>query len=326
MVTGGSLHSFLMSAGDEYSEVMAGRHIKQMLEGVHYLHSLGIIHRDLKVENILLQRVGTQLEVKIADFGLSAICAIGVGGYDAEHSVKRKKYNSCTELWGTKVCFHAARSESLLFQQEYFAPELIDRAYGPQVDMWSLGCIAYEMLAGEPAFSLKLASSLLTFLLLTLFRKCRKEHILFDKIRRGEYSMQLGYLCSLSPHPHPSLPHRVWNEISPTGRDFVKSLLCVKPTRRLCATEALNHPWIIEASTHVESSTEDNAPPPPGAPLLKQQSLRNVADNYRRNFAEDRKLKKGGSRFNLIDALPQGPIEEKSEPQSTVTLPPVSSK
>lgn len=74
-----------------------------MLQGVHYLHSLGIIHRDLKVENILLQKVGNQLEVKIADFGLSAICAVGENGYDADHSVKRKKYNQCTELWGTKV-------------------------------------------------------------------------------------------------------------------------------------------------------------------------------------------------------------------------------
>ncbi|CAE7423175.1 CPK25, partial [Symbiodinium microadriaticum] len=110
-----------------------------MLHGVHYLHSLGIIHRDLKVENILLHKVGDHLEVKIADFGLSAICELGAAGYDAEHSVKRKRYSACRELWGTK---------------EYFAPELIRRAYGPQVDMWSLGCIAYEMLAGCPAFSL----------------------------------------------------------------------------------------------------------------------------------------------------------------------------
>jgi len=139
LVRGGSLHQFLMDTTD-YSETQAARHIKQMLHGVHYLHSLGIIHRDLKVENILLQRVGTVLEVKIADFGLSAICRIGEDGYDADSSVKRKKYSKCRELWGTK---------------EYFAPELINRAYGPQVDMWSLGCIAYEMLAGEPAFSLK---------------------------------------------------------------------------------------------------------------------------------------------------------------------------
>lgn len=81
----------------------------------------------------------------------------------------------------------------------------------------------------------------------------------------------------------------------------MKSLLCVKPSRRLCATEALNHPWIVEACLIEETQ----APPPGSAPLQKQASLRNVADNYRKNFAEDRKLKKGGSRFNLIDVLPR---------------------
>jgi serine/threonine protein kinase len=138
--------------------------------------------------------------------------------------------------------------------------------------------------------------------------------------------MQLGYLPALLLAPAPVLTatslsslvaNRVWNEISAVGRDFVKSLLCVKPTRRLCATEALNHPWLLETA-HVEEEIQ-NHPPPPGA-LLKQPSLRNVADNYRKNFAEDRKLKKGGSRFNLIDVLPQDPIEEKSEPRAVPSV------
>ena len=72
--------------------------------------------------------------MKIADFGLSALVRIGEDGYDVEESSKRKKYKGLTEMWGTK---------------EYFAPELIDQAYGPQADLWALGCILFEMLCGH---------------------------------------------------------------------------------------------------------------------------------------------------------------------------------
>ena len=82
----------------------------------------------------LSQGVGSLIEVKIADFGLSALVRIGEDGYDVEESSKRKKYKGLTEMWGTK---------------EYFAPELIDQAYGPQADLWALGCILFEMLCGH---------------------------------------------------------------------------------------------------------------------------------------------------------------------------------
>ena len=47
--------------------------------------------------------MGDCLEVKIADFGLSAICELGGGGYDSDYNVKLKKYAACREVWGTKV-------------------------------------------------------------------------------------------------------------------------------------------------------------------------------------------------------------------------------
>ena len=97
-----------------------------------------MVHRDLKLDNVLLSSKKRQCEVKLADFGLSALIRLGEDGYDP----------------GEQQAQALCRPERALGHKEYFAPEVIDRAYGPQADVWALGCILYEMLSGHQAFPL----------------------------------------------------------------------------------------------------------------------------------------------------------------------------
>eukprot|EP00607_Mallomonas_marina_P010141 CAMPEP_0182419260 /NCGR_PEP_ID=MMETSP1167-20130531/3673_1 /TAXON_ID=2988 /ORGANISM="Mallomonas Sp, Strain CCMP3275" /LENGTH=421 /DNA_ID=CAMNT_0024594037 /DNA_START=145 /DNA_END=1410 /DNA_ORIENTATION=+ len=213
-INGGDLRDHLTTA-TLYTEVMAARYVKQILLAIHYLHSLGIVHRDLKLDNILRQIVNDVSIMKVADFGLSALCRIGDAGYDAEDSGKRKGYKGLKEMWGTK---------------EFFAPELIDQAYGPQADMWSIGCIMYEMLTGRLAFP---------------YRDRSAE--LYMRIQSGAYDQKMPALL----------------RISPEGRDLLKCMLTVDPIRRYSATEALEHPWITgqchteDHNKHLEITVEN---------------------------------------------------------------------
>lgn len=96
--------------------------INQLICGVHYLHSVNVIHRDLKPQNILVTKDGV---LKIADFGLSRSLEIRVPPYSSE----------VVTLW-------------------YRSPELLmgSTSYKFYVDIWSLGCIIYEMITLEPLF------------------------------------------------------------------------------------------------------------------------------------------------------------------------------
>ncbi|KAK0084064.1 hypothetical protein PV325_007665 [Microctonus aethiopoides] len=95
--------------------------MKQILDGVHYLHKNRIIHRDLKLGNLFLD---DELTVKIGDFGLATRLA---------HDGERKK-----TLCGTP---------------NYIAPEILTKVgHSYEVDVWSIGCIMYTLLVGKPPF------------------------------------------------------------------------------------------------------------------------------------------------------------------------------
>ncbi|XP_058800159.1 serine/threonine-protein kinase polo [Phymastichus coffea] len=96
-------------------------YMKQILNGVEYLHDHRIIHRDLKLGNLFLN---DDIQVKIGDFGLAT---------KLEHEGERKK-----TLCGTP---------------NYIAPEILTKVgHSYEVDIWSIGCIMYTLLVGKPPF------------------------------------------------------------------------------------------------------------------------------------------------------------------------------
>lgn len=97
--------------------------LKQLIKGVHHCHKNRVLHRDLKPQNLLINREGV---LKLADFGLARAFGIPVKNYTHE----------VVTLW-------------------YRAPDILmgSKKYSTSVDIWSVGCIFAELVNRKPLFS-----------------------------------------------------------------------------------------------------------------------------------------------------------------------------
>ena len=151
--------------------------LKEVLDTLVYLHSIGIVHRDIKMENIVLIRHENGLDIKLVDFGLS------------ELKFPNKKLD-----W---FCGTVA----------YMAPEFhLKQDYTESVDLWSLGVMAYTMIAKKFPFN------------------GINEKEIIDRI--------------LVKVPD-------FLKFSEMQRDFVEKLLSKEPEMRPTASQALEHPWLL---------------------------------------------------------------------------------
>lgn len=186
--------------------------IYQILRAVKFIHSAGVIHRDLKPENILINE---DCELKICDFGLARVCK--------NTDVSRP---NMTEYVATRW---------------YRAPEIMINAkkYTKAIDLWSTGCILFEMMSGRVLFPGKDYTHQVNLILNVLGSPTEEDYAAIPQSRSKQYIM--------------SLPHREkrpWKHLIPAakhdGLHLIDRLLTFNHSNRATAEEALEHPYVAE--------------------------------------------------------------------------------
>ncbi|KAK4788111.1 hypothetical protein SAY86_019430 [Trapa natans] len=205
LCSGGELFDRIIQRG-HYSERRAAELTKIIVGVVEACHSLGVMHRDLKPENFLLVNKDDDFSLKAIDFGLSVFFKPG---------------QIFTDVVGSPY---------------YVAPEVLQRHYGPEADVWTAGVILYILLSGVPPFW------------------AETQQGIFDAVLKGYIDFD-------------SDP---WPLISDSAKDLIRKMLCSRTADRLTAHQVLCHPWICENGV-----APDRALDPAVMSRLKQFSAMN---------------------------------------------------
>lgn len=192
------------SAEKKINPLLVKSYLHQLLQGIAFCHSHRVLHRDLKPQNLLIDRRG---QLKLADFGLARAFGIPVRTYTHE----------VVTLW-------------------YRSPEILlgSRHYSTPVDTWSIGCIFAEMVNRHPLFP---GDSEID----ELFRIFRTLGTPDDSDWPGVSSLP-DYKTSFPKWRKQDIS-KVVPTLDPAGQDLLKQLLVYEPSQRISAKQAIAHSY-----------------------------------------------------------------------------------
>ncbi|CAG8889369.1 unnamed protein product [Penicillium nalgiovense] len=265
------------SGGELFDYILNNRYLKdnsarrlfaQLVSGVGYLHKKGIVHRDLKLENLLLDR---NRNIIITDFGFAnTFDPLDPLDEEIEYNLTNKEYVKRKRL--DKIGGNGLRRGDLMQTSCgspcYAAPELVvsDSLYtGRKVDVWSCGVILYAMLAG---------------------------YLPFDDDPANPDGDNINLLYKYIVTTPLTFPEYV----TPHARDLLRRILVPDPRKRADLFEVARHSWLSEFSnivSHITSSTTNvvdiaNTTIPSGKDLLSAPAS-GQASSYLHKFTETQK-------------------------------------
>jgi len=179
----------------------------QILEGILYCHRRRVLHRDLKPQNLLIDKNGV---IKIADFGLGRVFGVPVRVYTHE----------VVTLW-------------------YRAPEVLlgSQRYSCPIDVWSIGCIMAEMVTKKPLFQ---GDSEID----QLYRIFRVLKTPTEEMWPGVSKLP-DYKPTFPSWNNYHLQNQV-KQLDSIGFDLLQKMLIYDPAMRITAIDALDHPWFSD--------------------------------------------------------------------------------
>ncbi|KAJ7022033.1 kinase-like domain-containing protein [Mycena alexandri] len=183
----------------------------QLLKGTNFCHENQVLHRDLKPQNLLINRKG---ELKLGDFGLARAFGVPVNTFS----------NEVVTLW-------------------YRAPDVLlgSRTYSTSIDVWSCGCIFAEMISGVPLFRGKDTQDQLLHILRILGTPSEQ---LLHKMMKDSPEITFK---PLPRYPRADMSLQL-PKASPAALDLLERLLKFDPAERISAVDALSHPYFTETA------------------------------------------------------------------------------